>query len=81
MDKQKEKLKKMLIEEREKVKGYEQIGRIHSAYIAILLNRLKATEDNAVVITKEEVTQAIGNFEARAIATDESVSLYCEETE
>jgi hypothetical protein len=79
-DKQKEKLKQMLEEEREKVKGYEEVVKLHSAYISILLHRMKATEDNSVVITKEDVKQAMSHFEARAIPKSEGVwAFYCEE--
>ena len=79
-DKQKEKLKQMLEDEREKVKGYEEVVKLHSAYISILLHRMKATEENSVVITKEEVKHAMKHFEARAIPTSAGVwAFYCEE--
>ena len=78
MDKQKEKLKQMLEAEREKVAGYEQIAKVHSAYISILLRKLGATEDNAVVITALEVKEALVKYEARAIQVEDGYSLYCE---
>ena len=81
MDKQKEKLKKMLQEERDKVLGYEQLAKVHSAYIAILLKELGATEENMVTITPDEVTEALKRYEARAVpGGDGSFSLYCEVT-
>jgi hypothetical protein len=76
MDKQKEKLKQMLMEERQKVAGYEQIAQVHSAYISILLKKLGATEDNKVEIKASEVTEALGKYEARAEATEKGFSLY-----
>jgi hypothetical protein len=80
MDKQKEKLKQMLEAERAKVAGYEQLAKVHSAYISILLKKLGATEDNMIVIAASEVTEALKKYEARAIATDGGFSLYLEET-
>lgn len=79
MDKQKEKLKQMLEAEREKVKGYEQLAKVHSAYISILLKKLGATEDKAIAVKASEVTEALQKYEARAIATEGGFSLYCEE--
>lgn len=78
MDKQKEKLKEMLLVEREKIKGYEQIAQVHSAYISILLKRLGATKDNAVAFTDAEVKEALKKYEARAIRTANGWGLYCE---
>ena len=65
-DNQKEKLKQMLIAEREKVQGYEQLGRIHNAYIGILLKRLNATQENPIVISAEEVMKALDGIDVRA---------------
>lgn len=65
MDKQKEKLMQMLEEERTKVKGYEEVAKLHSAYISILLSKLNATEDNAVTISRDEVSRAMSHFETR----------------
>lgn len=80
MDKQKEKLKKMLIAEREKVKGYEEIAKLHSAYITILLRRLNATEDKPVTISADDVKNAVSRYEARAFKNDlEGWSFYVEE--
>ena len=77
-DKQKEKLEKMLKEEREKVAGYEQLAKVHSAYITILLKELGATQDNMITITASEVKEALEKYEARAIQADGGYSLYCE---
>ena len=78
MDKQKEKLKQMVKTEREKVAGYEQIAKIHSAYISILLNELGATKDNPITITASEVTEAVKKYEARAMPVENGYGLYYE---
>ena len=75
---QKARLIKMVTDEREKVAGYEQIAKVHSAYISILLNKLGATKDNPVTITASEVTEALNKYEARAIPAEDGYSLYCE---
>lgn len=71
----------MVKTEREKIAGYEQIARLHSAYISILLKKLGATEDNMVAITGEEIKEALESYEARAVQVDGGYSLYCEITE
>lgn len=71
-------LMNMIGEEREKVAGYEQIAKVHSAYITILLNKLGATKDNMITITASEVTEALKKYEARAVQVDGGYSLYCE---
>ena len=76
--KKNDKLVKMLTEEREKVAGYNQIAKVHSAYISILLKRLEATEDKPVTITASEVTEALTKYEARAMQTEDGFNLYCE---
>ena len=76
---QNDKLVKMVAEERQKVAGYEQIAQVHSAYISILLNRLRATKDNMITITAAEVTEALKKYEARAMPAKDGFSLYCEE--
>ena len=68
----------MVADEREKVAGYEQIAKVHSAYISILLNKLGATKDNLITISGEEVTEAMKRWEARAVGADKGFSLYCE---
>ena len=76
--KQNEKLLKMVGEEREKVAGYEQIAKVHSAYISILLNKLGATRKNMITITAREIKEALKMYETRAIRDDDGYSLYCE---
>ena len=78
VDKQKEKLKQMLEAEREKVAGYEQLAKVHSAYISILLRKLDATEDNPINIKASDVTEALTMYESRAIATNDGFGLYYE---
>lgn len=78
---QNEKLIKMVNEEREKVVGYEQIAKVHSAYISILLKKLGATKDNMIAITAAEVTEALAKYEARAMQTEDGYSLYYEVAE
>lgn len=77
-DMQKDKLKRMLIAEREKVAGYEQTAKVHSAYISILLNKLGATEDKPITITASEVKEALEKYEARAVPAEDGYGLYCE---
>ena len=72
------KLMKMIAEEREKVAGYEQLAKVHAAYISILLNKLGATKDNMITITSAEVTEALKKYEARALPSEDGFSLYCE---
>lgn len=76
--KKNEKLRKKVAEEREKVAGYEQLAKVHSAYISILLNRLGATKDNPITITAAEVTEALEKYEARAMPADDGFNIYCE---
>lgn len=71
------KLLKMIADEREKVAGYEQIAKLHSAYITVLLQKLGATKDSPATITNEEVTEAMKK-EARGIPTGEGWKLYVE---
>jgi hypothetical protein len=73
---QKARLMKMITEEREKVAGYEQVAKVNSAYISILLKRLGATEDKKVDIPATEITEALEKYEARAIATEGGFALY-----
>lgn len=76
------KLMKMVSDERQKVAGYEQLAKVHSAYISILLKKLGATKDNMITITAAEVTEALQKYEARALPNnDGSFGLYCEVTE
>ena len=72
------KLMKMVSDERQKVAGYEQLAKVHSAYISILLQKLGATKDNMITITSAEVTEALKKYEARALPSEDGFSLYCE---
>ena len=74
-------LMNMVSEEREKVAGYEQLAKVHSAYISILLNELGATKDKPITITASEVTEALKKYEARAMPAEGGFSLYCEVVE
>ena len=76
LEKRNERLLKAVSEEREKIASYEQLAKVHSAYISILLKKLGATEDNKVEIKATEVTEALNKYESRAIATDEGFALY-----
>jgi hypothetical protein len=79
VQKQNERLMRMVAEEREKVRGYEQVAKANGAYISILLKRLGATEGNKVDIQATEITEALTKYEARAIATESGFSLYYSE--
>lgn len=76
-----EKLKQIIATERKKLKAYEQIVRGYVAYIAILLNKLGATKDNAITITAEEVVEALKKYETRGIPIDGGFNLYYEDVE
>ena len=74
-------LKNQIAAKEEKVKGHEEIAKVHSAYIAILLKKLGATDsNNAITIPKGEVVEALEHYEARATidTIDNSWKLYCE---
>lgn len=60
-----EKLVEMVKAEKEKVAGYNQIAKLHSAYIAILLDKLGGTEDNPILIENIDVTNALEETEVR----------------
>lgn len=70
--------KECIAKEKAKVKGYEELAQVHSAYITILLNKLGATEDNMVTIKPAEIVEAMHKYEARAVPAEGSFSLYCE---
>lgn len=76
-------LEQMLEAEKQKVNGYEELAKVHSAYIAILLQKLKATKDKPVVISSEETVHALGNLEVRACADEieRAWKFYVEEIE
>lgn len=69
-------LEEQIKEEKAKVAGYEQVAKVHSAYISILLKRLGATEDNKVDVQAAEIAEALEKLEARAVATESGFGLY-----
>ena len=81
LQKQNERLMKMVAEARERCRNYEKIANVHSAYISILLKRLGATKDNMVTITASEVKEAMDHHEARVTIDGDTYNLYCEVAE
>lgn len=76
------KLLNMLMEERQKVEGYNELFKVHTAYISILLKKLGATEDKAVTISQEEVKGALEKLEPRAVVEGNGdLKLYFAEVE
>ena len=73
-----EKLIQMVEAEREKVAGYEQLAKLHAAYIAFLLQKMGATKDNPITITKEDVAGAM-ELEVLGLPDGEGFKLYIEE--
>lgn len=67
----------MVNDEREKVAGYEQLAKLHAAYIAHLLQKLGATKENPVTITKDDVTEAM-NLKVLGAPCSEGFKLYIE---
>lgn len=80
LEKERERNKKLLAmvnDAKEKVRGYEQVAKVHSAYIGILLKKLGAYKDNAFNIKPEDVADALKNIETRALPMEDgSWSLY-----
>jgi histone H3/H4 len=74
-------MEEQLKAEREKVAGYEELAKIHSSYISILLKRLEATKDKPITITSKDVKEALTKYEARAIPSTDGFRLYCEAIE
>lgn len=68
----------LIAAERTKIAAYEQLAKVNTAYVAILLDKLGATKDHAVTITHKEITEAMKKYEARASTIDVGFSLYCE---
>ena len=77
-EKKNAKLVKMVNAEREKVAGYEQLAKLHVAYIAYLLQKLGATRENPVAITKDDVAEAM-KLEVRGTPDGEGFKLYIAE--
>lgn len=73
-----EKLIQMVEAEREKVAGYEQLAKLHAAYIAFLLQKLGATKEAPVTITKEDAAEAM-KLKVLALPGSKCVGLYVEE--
>ena len=74
-----ERLLKMIKGEREKVAGYTQLAKVHSAYIAVLLKKLGANRSNPICIKAEDVAEALKNLETRAVSGEDGAwSLYWE---
>ena len=80
LKKRNEKLREMVERERENVAGYKQTSEIQNAFIAVLLNKLKATSDKTVTITRAEINEAMTKCDVRVLAVPETMSweLYCE---
>lgn len=64
--------------EKEKVAGYEQVVKLYGAYVAILLEKLGATQDKPVNISKADATDGMSRIEARAMPSEDGWCLYCE---
>lgn len=77
-----DKLREMNARERQKVAGHEELANIQTAYIALLLKKLGADKDNAVTITKEDVSEVIAKDIVRVGFADVGVfKFYVEESE
>ena len=72
------KLLKMVTDAREQVAGYEQLAKLHAAYIAFLIQKLGATKDNPITITNGDVAEAM-KLEVRGLPDGEGFKLYIEE--
>ena len=81
LKKKNERLLAMVEYEKQNSKGHEQVAQIQNAYVSILLKKLGATsEDTAIVIKNEEITNALDHCETRGSIPDIGVwKLYCEE--
>lgn len=76
-----EKMKARYETEREKVKAYEQIIQIHSAYLAVLLKELGATGEKPFEYTHEAVTSAMENIVVMSAPTEKGFKLFYVEKE
>ena len=76
---QNEKLRKMVEDARKDIAGHEELAKIHTAYVGVLLNKLGATKESPVTITNEEVREALAKCDVRATVADSCAwNLYCE---
>ena len=76
-----EKMKQRYETECEKVKAYEQIIQIHSAYLGILLKALEATDKKPFEYTHEAVTEAMENIVVMSAPTEKGFKLFYVEKE
>ena len=72
-----EKLLEMVKTEREKNAGYEQLAKVHSAYIAFLLIKLGATEESGVSISDADIKEMLEKYEVRGYRSEGVTSIYC----
>ena len=75
----KQRLLEMVQREREKIEGYEQMSKVYSAYIYLLLKKLEATKDSMVTFKKDEIQETIQKCAIRALPVEDGWSLYYEE--
>lgn len=66
-------------EERAKEKGYKELIKVYTAYIAILLKQMGADENNAVAIGNDMVKSAMGGLKVRATVNNGEFKLFYEE--
>ena len=74
-----QRLMEMVEREREKIAGHEQMAKVYSAYIYLLLKKLEATKDSMVTFKKDEIQEAIQSCAIRALPVEDGWSLYYEE--
>ena len=70
-------LLKMNEELRKTVEGHKQLANVFTAYIALLLEKVGATEENPILITEEDVKYALEHYETRAILQNGEKKLFC----
>lgn len=61
-----------------KTAGYEEMAKVYSAYIYLLLKKLEATKDSVVTFKQDEIQEAIQNCSTRALPVEDGWSLYYE---
>lgn len=72
-------LRKMNEELRLTVEGHKELAKVFTAYIALLLKRVGATEEEPMLITEEDVKYALEHYETRAILQNGEKMLFCAE--
>lgn len=65
--------------ERERVKAYEEVVKIYGVYISLLLQRLDASKQKPVTISKSEIAEGLEKLAARAVPKESGFDLYFEE--